>query len=105
MTELGSRDEPDSVTMQGEERLYEVWQEPEALGDHTRFLGQAKDVFDDHAEALSPEPVECLKHVFRGSVHPSLVHVHRYELMQKWAAIRCAPLGVIRHHVVGRVEL
>jgi hypothetical protein len=91
--------------MQGEERLDEVWQQSEALGDHTRFLRQAKDVFDDHAEALSPEPVECLKHGFRGSVYPSLVHVHRDELMQKWAALRRAPPGVIRHHVVGRVEL
>ena len=54
---------------------------------------------------FAPKPVECLKHGFRGSVYPSLVHVHRHELMQKWAALRCAPHGVIRHHVVGRVEL
>src|SRR4051794_26651350 len=53
LTELGSREEPDGVTRHGEERLYEVWQQSEAVNDHTGFLGHAKYVFDDHAEALS----------------------------------------------------
>src|SRR5262249_42192875 len=105
LTELGSREKPNCVTTLGEQRLNEAWRQSEALGDHTGVLGQAKDIFDNHAEALSPKPVECLKHGFRGSVHPSLVHVHRDELMQKWAALRCASPGVIWHHVVGRVEL
>ncbi len=81
------------MTMNGEERLYEVWQKSEALGDYTRFRGQAKDVFDDHAETFSAELVERLKHDFRGSVRPSLVHVHCHEPMQKWAEFRCAPPG------------
>ena len=52
-----------------------------------------------------PEPVECLKHGFRGSVHRSLVHVHGHELAQERAVFWCAPAGVIGHHVVGRVEM
>jgi hypothetical protein len=35
------------VTTHGEERLNEVWRQSEALGDHTGFLGQAKDIFDN----------------------------------------------------------
>lgn len=105
LTERGSRQQPDGLTMHGEERLYEVWQHSKAFGDHTSVLGQAKQVFDDHAKPLSPEPVERLKHDGRGSAHPSLVHVHRHELMQKGAGLRCAPLGVIGHHVVSRVIL
>src|SRR5262249_49700348 len=31
LTELGSREKPNSLTMHGEERLYEVWRQSEAL--------------------------------------------------------------------------
>ena len=91
------------MTRLGEERLHEAWQQSEALDDHTRFPWEAEDVFNDHAEALAPEPVECLKHGFRGSVHPSLVHGQ--ELAQERAVLGCAPAGVIGHYVVGRVEM
>ncbi len=37
------------MTVLSEERLYEVWQQSEAIGDHTDLLRQAKQVFDDHA--------------------------------------------------------
>jgi hypothetical protein len=53
------------VTRHGEERPHEVRQHPEALDDHARFPREAKEVFDDQAEALAPEPAERLKHGFR----------------------------------------
>jgi hypothetical protein len=55
---LGSRKKPDRVIRHGEERPHEVWRQPEALGNNTGFLGQAKNIFDNHAEALSPEPMK-----------------------------------------------
>jgi hypothetical protein len=64
-----------------------------------------QEVFDDQAGQLPLEPVKALKHGLRRSVHPSLVHVHRHELMQKRAGLRSAPLGMIRHHVVSGVIL
>jgi hypothetical protein len=88
----------------GDERLHEAWQQPEALDDYTRFPGEAEEVFDDQAEALALKPVERLKHGLRRSVHPSLVHIHSRELAQERGVLRRAPAGMVRHHVVGRVE-
>jgi hypothetical protein len=42
------------VTGHGEKRLDQAWQQPEALGDHAGFPAEAKEVFDDQAEALAP---------------------------------------------------
>jgi hypothetical protein len=48
--------------------------------------------------------VESLEHLFRASVHPSLIHVHGLKPVQQRRVFVCAPAGVIRHHVVGRVN-
>jgi hypothetical protein len=54
LTELGSREKPNSVTTHGEERLNEVWRQSEALGDHTGFLGQALDSRASSATPIRP---------------------------------------------------
>ena len=46
-----------------------------------------------------------LEQSVRGSVHPSLIHVHRHELMQQWRVFGCAAARVVGHHVVGRVNM
>src|SRR5688572_1615142 len=88
----------------GEERLEKAWQQSEPLDDDTGLSWEAQEVFDDHVEALALKPVEGLEHSFRGAVHPSLIDVHGHELMQQWGVFVCAAAGVIRHHVVGRVN-
>jgi hypothetical protein len=42
LTEFGCRDEPNSVTTHGEERLYEVWQQSEASAITPGFLGRRR---------------------------------------------------------------
>ena len=73
--------------MTGSEResLDEVWQQSESLDDDAGLACEAEQVFDDQVEALALEPVERLEHGFRGSVHPSLVHVHGHEPVQQRA--------------------
>ena len=88
----------------GEGRLDQAWQQSEPLYDDTGLTWEAEEVFDDHVEALALKPVECLEQSFRGSVHPSLIHVHGHEPVQQRGVFVCAPAGVIRHHVVGRVD-
>ena len=48
--------------------------------------------------------MEGLEHRVRGAVHPSLIHVHGHEPVQQRGVLARAPAGVIRHHVVGRVQ-
>lgn len=48
--------------------------------------------------------MECLEQSFRGSVHPSLIHVHGHEPVQQGGVFVSAPAGMIRHHFVGRVN-
>src|SRR5271157_2878588 len=93
------------MTRHGEERFHEAWQQSETLDDHAGFLREAEEVFDDQVEALALEPMERLEHGFRGSVDPALVHVHGNELAQQQRVSGRAPAGVIRHHVVGGVEM
>jgi hypothetical protein len=93
------------VTGRREEGLDEAWQQPEAFNDHTRFSWEAQQIFDDQVEALAPKPVEGLQHGLRGSVRPTLVHVHCRELGQLWTVVGCAAPGVIGHHIVGRIDM
>src|SRR5688500_7327463 len=58
--EVRRRQHPDGAPKYGEERLDEVWQQPEPLGDDAGLAREADEVFDDQAEALAPEPVESL---------------------------------------------
>lgn len=69
----------------GDERLDEVWQESETLNDDAALAREAEQVFNDQVEALATEPVKRVEHRFRGAVHPSLVHVHGYEIVQQRA--------------------
>jgi SAM-dependent methyltransferase len=103
--EVGRREKPHGVIRHSEEWLHEAWQQPEALDDHAPFPRETEEVFDDQAKALAPKPVERLQHGLRGSVQPSLVHVHGRELGQERAVLGCAPAGVIRHHIVGRIQM
>ena len=88
----------------GEERLDKAWQQSEPLYDDAGLTWEAEQVFDDHVEALALKPVECFEQSFRGSVHPSLIHLHGHEHVQQRGVFVCAPAGVIRHHVVARVN-
>jgi hypothetical protein len=96
------------LTRLGQKRFDEAWQQSEPLndgaGDNAVLTWKAEEVFDDQVETLALKPVECLEQSFRGSVHPSLIHVHDHEPMQQRALFLCAPAGVIRHHVVSRVK-
>src|SRR5687768_8683335 len=104
LTESGRRKQPDGASRNGEERLDQTWQQPESLCDDSWLTRESEKVFDDHVETLTLKPVECLEHFRRRSVHPSLIHVHRHEPVQQRRVFRCAPPGVIRHHLVGRVN-
>ena len=80
-------------------------QQAEALGDHAGLPREALEIFDDQVKALAPEPVERVQHGLGGPVHPSLVHVHGRELAQERAVLSRAPPGMVRHQVVGRIEM
>lgn len=88
----------------GEERLDKARQQSEPLYDDTGLTWEAEQVFDDHVEALALKPVECLEQSFRGSSHPSLIHIHGHEPVQQGGVFVCTPAGVVRHRVVGRVN-
>lgn len=92
----------------GEQRFDQAWQEPEPFdndtGDDSGLALEGEEVFDDQIEALALKPVECLEQSFRGSVQPSLIHVHGHEPVQQRGVFGCAPAGVIHHHFVGRVN-
>ena len=88
-----------------------MWQESKSVDEHTAvatsrvpFACNTKKVFDDQAEALTAEPVKRLEHLLRRSINPSLVHVHRHELVQQRTVVAGAAARVIRHHVVRRVH-
>jgi hypothetical protein len=49
--------------------------------------------------------MERFKHCRRRSVHPSVVHIHRDKFLKKWGVFRLASAGVLRHHVIGRVQI
>ena len=89
----------------GEQRLDQVRQQSEALDDHTGACRQAQQVFDDQAEALALEPVEALQHGLRRPLHPALIHVHGLEPAQVRRLFRPGTASVIRHHLVGRVQV
>jgi aminoglycoside phosphotransferase (APT) family kinase protein len=61
--ELGRREQPDGVTGPGQQRLDQVRQQPEPLGDHRMFAPH--EVLGDQVEALASEPVERLQHGLR----------------------------------------
>ena len=88
----------------GEERLDKAWQQSEPIYDDAGLTWEAEEVFDDQTEALAMKPVERLEHRVRGSVHPSLIHVHGQKRVEQRGVFVCAPAGVIGHHVVGRVK-
>ena len=88
-----------------EERLEKAWQQSEPLCDDTGLTRQAEEIFDNPVEGLALKPGECLEQSFRWSVHPSLIHFHGHEPVQQRGVFLCAPAGVIRHHVVGRVYM
>src|SRR5262249_39337622 len=44
---LGRRDEPDAMTRIMQQRLHEVWQQPEALGDDASARRQLEQILDD----------------------------------------------------------
>ncbi|HKG47227.1 MAG TPA: hypothetical protein VKB02_10895 [Pyrinomonadaceae bacterium] len=104
LTEVRHRQEPDGMSRCGEERLNEAWQQSESLDDNGRLTSVAVEIFDDHVEALALKPVKRLEHGFRRSIQPSLIEVHRHKLVQQRRVFACAPAGVIRHHVVCRVN-
>lgn len=89
---------------EGEERLDEAGQQPETLDDDTGLAGKSEEIFGDQAEALALKPGESLKHRFRRSLDPALVHVHGHEPVQQRGVCGRRPMGVIRHHGVGRVD-
>jgi len=78
-------------------------EQPETLGDHTRFRREAQEVFDGQAEQLPLEPVKALQHGLRRSVHPSLVHFHGLEPAQQRGVMRREAAVMIRHRVISRV--
>jgi hypothetical protein len=80
-------------------------QQPEALHDHLKIIGHAEKILDDHIEAFATKPMEGIKHYRRRPVHPSVVHIHSNELVQKWAVFRRASAGVLRHYIIGRVQI
>jgi hypothetical protein len=45
-----------------QQRLHEMWQQPEALGDDALTWRERVQILDDQAEALVPEPVKDFKH-------------------------------------------
>jgi hypothetical protein len=56
--ELGRRDEPDAMVRITQQRLHEVWQQAEALGDEALIRRERQQILDDQAEAFAPEPVK-----------------------------------------------
>jgi hypothetical protein len=80
-------------------------QYPEALHDYSKASRDAEEIVDDHIEALAAEPMESLEHCRRRSVHPSVVHIHRHEPVQKRTVFRLAAAGVLCHHIVRRVQM
>ena len=89
----------------GEERPDKARQESEPLDDDTGLTWEGEEVFDDHVEPLALKPRESLEHRPRASVHPSLIHVHGHEPVQQRGVRVRAPAGVIRHRIVGRIEM
>ena len=67
--EPGRRQKPDSVARGGQQRFHQARQQPEALGDHTRFRRETQEVVDDQTEQLPLEPVKALQHGLRGSAY------------------------------------
>jgi hypothetical protein len=49
--------------------------------------------------------MESIKHRRRGSVNPSLIHIHGHKLVQKWAVFASASPGVLWHYVIRRVDM
>lgn len=89
----------------GEKWLDEARQESEPFGNDTGLSGEREEILDNHVEALAMKPVESLEHGARTSVQPALIHVHDDEPVQQRRALVRAATGVIRHHVVGRIQL
>lgn len=92
------------MTRLGQQRFHKARQQPETLGDHSRFRREVQEVFDDQAGQLPLEPVKALKHGLRRSVHPSLVHVHSLEPAQQRDVLRREAAVMVRHRVVSRVH-
>src|SRR5688572_7625382 len=87
-----------------QERPDESWQESKSLDDHSAFTWEAQNVFDDQTEALTAKPVKRLQHRPRRSIKPTLVHVHRHELVQQRTVVAGTPARVISHRFGGRVK-
>jgi hypothetical protein len=69
--ELGRRDEPDAMAPIKQQRLHEVRQQPEALGDDALIRRERQQILDDQAKALAPKPY-CLPHPhFSGKTKPA----------------------------------
>jgi hypothetical protein len=87
-----------------QQRLHEVWQQPEALGDDALIRRERQQILDDQAEALAPEPVEGFKHGLRRAIDPPLVHAHLHELGQVRTVAGPPSTRVVAHRLVRRIE-
>src|SRR5262245_62716297 len=85
-----------------QQRLHEVWQQPEALGDDTLIRRERQQILYDQAEALAPEPVKGFKHDLRRAIDPPLVHAHLHELGQARTVLRQPSMRMVAHRLVRR---
>ncbi|MFD4977835.1 hypothetical protein [Streptomyces sp. NPDC058424] len=60
LAEIGCGKKPDCVLRSSKQRFHKVRQQPKSLDDDAWLLRQAKEIFNDQAEALALKPVEGL---------------------------------------------
>ena len=87
LSEVRGRKEPHRIARRAKERLYQMWQQPEAFSDDGHVAREVEQVIHYQVEALATKPVERVEHGFGSAVHPSLVRVHGNEPRQERTAL------------------